>query len=232
MYKFAIVEDVNEDNDEFARLIKKAWPDAKVQQYFSYEQIAKDLTEHEFDLVVSDIDLGGGERAGGVRVTVAVSKTNTPIVIVSGSAQADLQRDTFRALNAWDYLQKPVTEADFITQCQRAIAFRQAYLNSKPPLALSHGIGDLVVDMHSRDVVKWKGRRVSLSVTQIFLLNLLIKKVGEVVSFDQFFEQVDSGKNKENLRAHIREMRNYFRDVDHEFDKIKNKYMLGYYWGE
>ena len=86
--------------------------------------------------------------------------------------------------------------------------------------------------MHSRDVVKWKGRRVSLSVTQIFLLNLLIKKVGEVVSFDQFFEQVDSGKNKENLRAHIREMRNYFRDVDHEFDKIKNKYMLGYYWGE
>lgn len=102
MYKFAIVEDVNEDNDEFARLIKKAWPDANVQQYFSYEQIAKDLTEHEFDLVVSDIDLGGGERAGGVRVTVAVSKTNTPIVIVSGSAQADLQRDTFRALNAWD----------------------------------------------------------------------------------------------------------------------------------
>lgn len=231
MWVFAVIEDIKDTNDQFKAFLEKTWPGSKVFQYFSYEAAAVGLADHDFDLVVSDIDLGEGtDRFGGFKIARAFDLQKTPFLIVSGTHQADVQRDIFKALDAWDYMQKPVTEADFVMQARRAVAFREAQKGKQGPLKLEKAAGDLVIDIEAKDQVKWNGRRVNLSMTQIRLLKLLVSRVGEAIHFDSFYEQIDSGKNKENLRVHIREIRDAFQQIDTTFDRLKTKYMIGYFW--
>ncbi len=231
MLKFAIIEDLETTNDEFKSFLKRIWPDSEIFQYMTFDSAIEGIGLHDFDLIVSDIELGGGtDRYGGFKIAKALDSQRTPFLVVSGTAQPEMQREIFRALDAWDYLQKPVSEADFATQARRAVAFRLAQQNSGSDWKIEISAGDLVIDTSQREMVKWNGKRVNLSMTQIRLLQLLVATVNETVPYDKFFEQIDSGRNKENLRVHIREIRHAFEDIDLNFKHIKTKYMIGYYW--
>lgn len=230
MLRIAVIEDHQATNDEFRAFLIELWPDCRVEQYLTFEQAIAGVKSIDFDLIVSDIDLGEGtDRYGGMKIAKALDSQRTPFLVVSGSPQPELQRDIFRALDAWDYLQKPVTAADFAIQARRAIAFRLAQTKNDEP-EVRAGVVDLVIDLTDREMVKWKGQRVVLSMTQIRLVQKMIENLNQVVPYAAFFGNIESGRNKENLRVHIAGIRDAFKDVDPGFKKIGTTMMIGYSW--
>jgi DNA-binding response OmpR family regulator len=231
MLKFAVIEDIALTNDEFRTFLQRIWPDCQVSQYLTFDTAINGIRSIDFDLIISDIDLGEGtDRFGGIKIAKALDSQRTPFLVVSGSPQPELQREIFRALDAWDYLQKPVTEADFATQAKRAIAFRLAQQGNSGTQGTSNDVEGLSIDLSAREMVRWNGRRVVLSMTQIRLLQVMIAKPGVAIPYSEFYQHIDSGRNKQNLRVHIKQMRQAFVDTDPCFDKIETKHMIGYFW--
>lgn len=236
MYRIAVVEDDRPTNDTFKGYVLKAWPGSVVEQYFDFDSAQRALAAASYDLVICDIDLGAGsDKYGGIKISKALDSTRTPLLVVSGLPQPDLHREICRALDAWDYLQKPVTEADFRSQIVRAVTYRQAIVQrgdapAGPPPRFSTD-PDIAIDLHSRVKVRWKGRPVNLSLTQVRLLETLVHNANRPVSYEALFEQIDSGRNKENLRVHIAAIRTALKEADPAFDdRLHNTPMLGYLW--
>jgi DNA-binding response OmpR family regulator len=236
MYRIAVVEDDRPTNDTFAGYVLKVWPDCVVEQYFDFDAASRALGTSSYDLVICDIDLGAGsDKYGGIKISKALNSTRTPLLVVSGLPQPDLHREICRALDAWDYLQKPVTEADFRNQVVRAVMYRQAVVQrgeggASTPQRFSRD-PDITIDLHSRVKVRWKGKPVSLSLTQVRLLETLVRNANTPVAYETLFEQIDSGRNKENLRVHIAAIRTALKDADPAFDdRLHNTPMLGYLW--
>lgn len=235
MYRIAIVEDDESTNNTFHALLKSRWSDCKIDQFFNFESANSALTKNQYDLVISDIDLGSGtDKYGGAKIAKILHVKQAPLLVVSGLPQPDLHREMFKALDAWDYMQKPVNESDFINQVSRAITFSQAQergsSNSGRFQAPATPDPNLQIDLRSTTRVTWKGIRVNLSMTQIRLLQTLVEQANQAVTFETLFDQIDSGRNKENLRVHIGAIRREFSVIDPEFNSLKNVPMLGYLW--
>ncbi|HEX4325990.1 MAG TPA: winged helix-turn-helix domain-containing protein, partial [Burkholderiales bacterium] len=62
------------------------------------------------------------------------------------------------------------------------------------------------------------------------LLATLHQKSGQVVSYDELYEVVKSGRNRDNVRKHISTIRDAFREIDPAFDGIENIPMRGFRW--
>ena len=58
----------------------------------------------------------------------------------------------------------------------------------------------------------------------------LHQRRGEVVSYEELFQVVKSGRNRDNIRKHISAIREAFRELDEDFDRIENIPMRGFRW--
>lgn len=230
MYRIAVIEDIEPTNNEFKGFLLRIWPDCIVHQYMDCDSALQGVEEIKFDLIISDIDLGeGSNKHGGAKIAKAIHGREIPLLIVSGAPEPELYRNLFKALDAWDYLQKPVVEADFSTQVRRAITYK-----SSQPSTQSESRQDLdsrlIINTANKAAVTWIGKRVSLTITQIRLLQLIAKNGGENTTFEQLFSCIESGQNKDNLRVHIGQIRNAFKEVDTDFNCIQTVPMVGYRW--
>jgi DNA-binding response OmpR family regulator len=238
MYTFAVIEDDESTNDMLKGYLQNLWADCVIQQIYTTEAALKAIAATDFDVVVSDIDMGrGSDMYGGLKVAKALDAVKCPLLIVSGSPHPDMNREIFRALDAWDYLQKPVSEVDFARQIKRGIAFRHAQLDSRAsPNKSNNGHTrdpDLIIDPGSRKcTIQWKGQTIRLTLTQISLLELLVEAYDQVVSYDRLMEEILTGKNKENLRMHMSKIRKAFESVDPDFACLTSSLMNGYRWRE
>ena len=61
-------------------------------------------------------------------------------------------------------------------------------------------------------------------------LATLHQRSGEVVSYDELFEVVKSGRNRDNVRKHVSTIREALREVDPSFEGIENVPMRGFRW--
>ena len=59
----------------------------------------------------------------------------------------------------------------------------------------------------------------------------LIERQGEVVSYEDLYRVVKSGRNRDNIRKHVSTIRDAFREIDPAFDRIANIPMRGFRWG-
>lgn len=223
MYNFAIVEDEERIRKEFVKYLKDEWPDSVVEEFADFSSALAAIADRDFDLIVSDIDLGSGtDRFGGFKLAKGIDCTRTPFIIVSGLTQPDLPELSV-ALDAWDYLPKPVNAADFIRQAKRALAFRKDVLQT--PGAIRDG--NLLIDDNG---VTWRGLKVKLSMTHTRLVKELSRNINVTVPYSELFEHLITGRNKQNLRVHITKIREAFSSVDPNFDAIKNFSFKGYSW--
>jgi hypothetical protein len=76
----------------------------------------------------------------------------------------------------------------------------------------------------------WRGQRVNLPLTAQRILATLVQHRGQVVSYEQLFDVVKSGRNRDNVRKHVATIRDALRDVDPEFDGLENVPMRGFRW--
>jgi len=181
--------------------------------------------------VLLDIELGR-ERHAGVALINAINKrrSGVPVLVVSAMPAA-IYRSIMKALDAWDYLQKTTfEEADFIEtflEILRVARERRAQQEAPQPDA-----GELALDPLWQRTPTWRGERINLPLTAQRILATLYQRRGEVVSYEDLFDVVKSGRNRDNVRKHVATIREAFREVDPAFEGIENIPMRGFRWVE
>ncbi|WP_421955261.1 response regulator transcription factor [Polaromonas sp.] len=230
MQQIAVIDDDPEVIGLLTKWLDDIIPDCKVHPFSQLEKALLGIANTDFDLVVSDVDLGSGsDKYGGVKIAKALDTRRTPLLVISGFT---VQEGVFRALDAWDYLQKPIDEADFKTEVKRALVYRKGLTNTAERTSESGFllVPDLIINRRSRETVQWKGHRLQLSMSKIDIVEALAKRAGTPVNHKDLFEFIASGKNISNLRVKMSEIRDEFRSVDAGFDRIHPVPMNGYLW--
>jgi len=225
--RVAIIEDDPPTSDQLKGWILSARPGLQVDQWFTRDEAEAAIARESYDLVVMDIELGR-ERHAGVALINAINKQHgTPVLVVS-AMPATIYRSIMKALDAWDYLQKTTfEEADFIDtvlEMLRASKDRPA----KPAQAPIDQ--ELSIDPLGQGAVLWRGHRVNLPLTAQRILAALHARRGEVVSYDELFQVVKTGRNRDNVRKHISTIREAFRDIEPAFEGIESVPMRGFRW--
>ena len=78
----------------------------------------------------------------------------------------------------------------------------------------------------------WRGQRINLPLTAQRILAALLANRGQVVSYEDLFDVVKSGRNRDNIRKHISTIRDAFREIDPSFECIENIPMRGFRWAQ
>jgi two-component system response regulator ChvI len=229
MTRVAVIEDDLPTSNQLAGWIRSARPGIEVDQWFTRDDAEAALTRENYDVVLLDIELGR-ERHAGVALINAINKRRhgLPVLVVSAMPAA-IYRSIMKALDAWDYLQKTTfEEADFIEtflEILRVARERKA----QQPTAQAGG-AELALDPLWQRTPTWRGERVNLPLTAQRILATLYQRRGEVVSYDELFDVVKSGRNRDNVRKHVSTIRDAFREVDPGFERIENIPMRGFRW--
>jgi two-component system response regulator ChvI len=230
MTRVAIIEDDLPTSNQLAGWIRSARPDVAVDQWFTRDEAEAALAREPYDVVLLDIELGR-ERHAGVALINAINKRHAgvPVLVVSAMPAA-IYRSIMKALDAWDYLQKTTfEEADFIeTFLEILRVARERKAQRQPPILQAD---ELALDPLWQRTPTWRGERINLPLTAQRILATLYQRRGEVVSYEDLFEVVKSGRNRDNVRKHVSTIRDAFREVDPNFEGIENVPMRGFRWG-
>jgi DNA-binding response OmpR family regulator len=106
MINIALIEDDEPTSNQLRQWISAAKPEARVDQWFNRDDAEAALLREQYDLVILDIELGR-ERHAGVAIINAINKHSATPVLVVSAMPATIYRSIMKALDAWDYLQKP-----------------------------------------------------------------------------------------------------------------------------
>lgn len=223
----AVIEDDAPTSQQLAGWIRAAKPGIEVHQWFDRDSAEAALARERYDVVVLDIELGR-ERHAGVALINAINKQRqgTPVLVVSAMPAA-IYRSIMKALDAWDYLQKTTfEEADFVETFLEILRVAKQAHAVQPHAAP----GELSLDPLWQRTPMWRGQRINLPLTAQRILATLYQRAGEVVSYDELFDVVKSGRNRDNVRKHVSTIRDAFKEVDPQFDGIENVPMRGFRW--
>ena len=230
MIKVAVIEDDLPTSNQLKAWIEAARPGIVVEQWFNRDDAEAAIAREDYALVTLDIELGR-ERHAGVAVINAINITGrgTPVLVVSAMPAA-IYRSIMKALDAWDYLQKPsFEEADFI---ETFLEILRASRDRRPSREEAAASVELALDPLRQGSPLWRGKRVNLPLTAQRILATLYERRGEVVSYDELCAVVKSGRNRDNIRKHISTIREAFRELDESFERIENVPMRGFRWVE
>jgi DNA-binding response OmpR family regulator len=229
MARVAVIEDDLPTSNQLKAWIEAAKPGIEVDQWFNRDDAEGAIARIRYDLVVLDIELGR-ERHAGVAIINAINKKHATPVLVVSAMPATIYRSIMKALDAWDYLQKATFEesdfTDTFLEILRAVRERGAagQAQTRPSGA------ELEIDpLRQRNPV-WRGHKINLPLTAQRILAALFERRGEVVSYDELFEVVKSGRNRDNIRKHVSTIRDAFREIDPAFEGIENVPMRGFRW--
>jgi DNA-binding response OmpR family regulator len=237
MHRFAVVEDVRATNDEFRDLLLNHFQNCTVDQFFDRASAEAATKNKQYELVVVDVELGkhGTDLDGGFAILANLKGKPTVALVVSGASR-DYIRSVSFTLEAWDFIQKPVSALDFINKTENALDWLERVSIAAPtnapttaPAAAPSSV-DLQVDLSSRKPVTWKGEFVQLTVTEARIVQALSAAAGNVVDHSALSALLKSGQSKQAIAAHISGIRAAFRSVDPKFDQIQNEVLKGYYW--
>lgn len=231
MTRVAVIEDDLPTSNQLAGWIRSARPGIEVDQWFNRDDAEAALGRERYDVVLLDIELGR-ERHAGVALINEINKQGrgVPVLVVSAMPAA-IYRSIMKALDAWDYLQKTTfEEADFIeTFLEILRVARERKAQQAAPAAPAE---ELALDPLWQRTPTWRGQRINLPLTAQRILATLYQRRGEVVSYDELFDVVKSGRNRDNVRKHVSTIRDAFREVDPNFEGIENVPMRGFRWVE
>jgi len=231
MTRVAVIEDDLPTSNQLAGWIRAARPQVQVDQWFDRDSAEAALARESYDVVLLDIELGR-ERHAGVALINAINKrrSGVPVLVVSAMPAA-IYRSIMKALDAWDYLQKTTfEEADFVeTFLEILRVARERRATNDAPKAEA---GALSLDPLWQRTPTWRGQRINLPLTAQRILATLYQRRGEVVSYEDLFDVVKSGRNRDNVRKHVSTIRDALREVDPGFEGIENVPMRGFRWAD
>ncbi len=231
MLTVAVIEDDPPTSAQLRGWIESARPDVRVEQWYTRDDAEAAIARQHYDVVVMDIELGR-ERHAGVALINAINKQHATPVLVVSAMPATIYRSIMKALDAWDYLQKTTfEESDFVDTFLEILRASKSQ-REREAKAPEPADDELSLDPLRQGSPRWRGQRINLPLTAQRILAALHEQRGHVVSYEDLFNVVKSGRNRDNVRKHISTIRDAFREIDPEFDGIENVPMRGFRWAD
>jgi two-component system response regulator ChvI len=186
------------------------------------------------DMAVFDIKM---PRMDGMDLLQRVrQKTNMPVIFLT-SKDDEIDEVLGLRMGADDYVKKPFSQRLLVERI-RSLLRRQDALegitvaDSEETKVMVRG--GLSMDP-LRHAVTWKGKDVSLTVTEFLLLQALAQRPGFVKSRDQLMDVAYDDQvyvDDRTIDSHIKRLRKKLRMVDDEFSAIETLYGIGYRYNE
>jgi two-component system response regulator ChvI len=186
------------------------------------------------DMAVLDIKM---PRMDGMDLLQRMrQKTSIPVIFLT-SKDDEIDEVLGLRMGADDYVKKPFSQRLLVERI-RALLRRQEAINTGEAAATEETRmmerGALRMDP-LRHSVTWKGREVSLTVTEFLLLQALAQRPGFVKSRDQLMDVAYDDQvyvDDRTIDSHIKRLRKKMRSVDDTFSAIETLYGIGYRYNE
>lgn len=171
-------------------------------------QQALELTEqHNYSLIVLDVMLP--VRNGFDVLKVLRQHSQTPVIMLTAKGDT-IDRVIGLEIGADDYLAKPCDPRELVARI-RAILRRAAQSENSAPSVERLQSGKLSLHLGTRTAT-WDGQEVVLTGTEFSVLEILVRRAGQVISKDEMTEQ-----------ALNRKLTPYDRSIDVHVSNIRKK---------
>ena len=214
MYKIAIIEDSEAVNNALAAFCRKLNHGAEVDQFFDRTSAEAAIKQKNYSLVVLDIELPPEKNAGIGLINVNSQCHKSPVIVVSG-LDSSVYRSIMYQLDVWDFLEKPIAPDGqmFLAAAMRVL--RDTH-NSQGEKSLqdqqAQAEEDLFVD-HDTGKASYKGKPLNIPHTAKIILQRVYKNKGSLVTYEELFDLVKSGKNNDTIRQHVKTIRDALKEV-------------------
>nr|WP_321507046.1 response regulator transcription factor [uncultured Celeribacter sp.] len=187
------------------------------------------------DMAVFDIKM---PRMDGMDLLQRVrQKTNMPVIFLT-SKDDEIDEVLGLRMGADDYVKKPFSQRLLVERIRALLRRQEARAgvevagDSEETKVMVRG--ELEMDP-LRHAVTWKGKDVTLTVTEFLLLQALAQRPGFVKSRDQLMDVAYDDQvyvDDRTIDSHIKRLRKKMRTVDSDFSAIETLYGIGYRYNE
>lgn len=229
VYTIALVEDDNLLRMNYTKALAREG--YRVNSYSNRLEALEAFARHLPDLAILDVMLED-EMEGGFDLCRQLRSLSPTVPIIFLTARdSDIDRVSGLRLGAWDYLTKNTTTLDFLPVRISALFKIVESLGGGQSTKNSDLVEVGQLRLHRQQVqVFWDERIIDLTLTEFWLLLELVENPGHVKSHDQLMAAANVVVTNNAITAHIRRIRDKFRDIDPEFDSIRTEYGMGYRW--
>jgi two-component system response regulator ChvI len=187
------------------------------------------------DMAVLDIKM---PRMDGMDLLQRLrQKTQMPVIFLT-SKDDEIDEVLGLRMGADDYVKKPFSQRLLVERIRALLRRQEALGNDEVGVASPETKvmerGNLRMDP-LRHAVSWKGKDVSLTVTEFLLLQALAQRPGFVKSRDQLMDVAYDDQvyvDDRTIDSHIKRLRKKMRSADSDFAAIETLYGIGYRYNE
>jgi two-component system, OmpR family, response regulator ChvI len=196
----------------------------------AFEAFSKRMPE----LAVLDIKM---PRMDGMDLLQRLRQKSSIPVIFLTSKDDEIDEVLGLRMGADDYVKKPFSQRLLVERIRALLRRQEARaVETTEPEAETRTMvrGNLTMDP-LRHAVKWKGKDVSLTVTEFLLLQALAQRPGFVKSRDQLMDVAYDDQvyvDDRTIDSHIKRLRKKMRMADDDFSAIETLYGIGYRYNE
>ena len=221
----AVVEDEETIREAVASALKREGH--RVETYADGAEAWRAFSAALPDLAMLDI---GVPRMDGLELCRRLRARSEvlPIIFVT-SREEEFDRVLGLEIGADDYLCKPFSMRELMARV-KVLLRRGLVTVERTPAEQLLSAGDLVLDP-LRFSTTWKGKGVSLTVTEFLLLQALAARPGIVKTRDQLMTDAYPDRvsvSDRTIDSHVKRIRRKFQESDPSFDRIEAVYGAGY----
>ncbi len=202
-----------------------------VKSFNDGEAGLKGIVAEKPDIAILDIKM---PRMDGLELLENIRKDNQSLpVIFLTSKDDEIDQVLGLRMGADDYITKPFSQRLLIERI-RTLLRRQKLESQEKDNQKIIILGDMTLD-DDRYLCVWKGKPVTLTVTEYLLVKSLALNPGHVKSRDQLIEAAYGETiyvDDRTIDSHIKRVRQKFKKTDPEFDRIEAVYGAGYRFSE
>ncbi len=224
--RILLVEDEPAIRDNYAEALRKAG--YEVQAFADRHSAEQIVATRLPDLAVLDVCLGD-DPEGGFELCRSLRQRSQSLPIIFLTAlDSELDKISGIRLDADDYLTKDVSLQYLLARI--AALFRRTDALSTPtePDKLIE-FGSLTLDLHRLDCY-WNQAKVSLTLTEFWIVHALAARPGHVKDRDQLMQDAKAVVDDATVTSHIKRIRRKFQQHDDTFNCIETIYGAGYRW--
>jgi two-component system OmpR family response regulator len=181
------------------------------------------------DLAILDLELNGDTEAGFRLCSELRRRSETIPIIFFTLHDSDFDKISGMRFGADDYLTKDVSMDYLVVRIKALLRRVQTLMGTKQESDDALRRGDLVLDMNALSA-RWKGQRLNLSLTQLWMLHALASHPGHVKSHDQLMKAGNLTVEPNTIAAHIKNIRKTFHAVEPDYTAIRTERNMGYRW--
>ena len=205
----------------------------RVNTYTDGASALDGLKQNPPDLAIFDIKM---PRMDGMELLRRLrQKSDLPVIFLT-SKDEEIDELFGLKMGADDFIRKPFSQRLLVERVKAVL--RRA--NAKDLPAAREGEvrvlerGQLKMDLE-RHACTWKGKNVTLTVTEFLILQALANRPGVVKSRDALMDAAYDDQvyvDDRTIDSHIKRLRKKFKVVDDDFEKIETLYGVGYRFSE